>query len=181
MLNSKNFNLCCVCVCCSQSGYSKKAWCVYLVFHWKIYKDKKNVGNHIVRFQRSHPTTTTTTVELSFKFVGKWTRQTGVVWLDIQLGDHTFVDDHWVALGAQSTQWWQINAQINGFSECSRWIGQHTYFAAGVVCLAPSRHHKCIVDRHAHNFRHTAALQLAGFVHIAGQMGLCKWNGTTVY
>lgn len=60
--------------------------------------------------------------------ISQWTAETSVVRFDIQFSDDTIVDDHGVAFWTQSTQWRQINTQIDSLCECCAWIGQHANF-----------------------------------------------------
>lgn len=61
--------------------------------------------------------------------VGQRARQTGVVRLNVQTFDDAIVDDHGIALWAESAQRWQIDSQIHGLGEHGIWIGEHTDFS----------------------------------------------------
>lgn len=104
------------------------------------------------------------------------TGETSAVGLHVQLGDDAILDDHRVALGANTAQWWQINGQIDLLGEGRLRIGQETDLALGFVFLAPGGQHEGIVDGHANDLGHAGSLQFVGLLQVAGQMGLSEWN-----
>lgn len=98
--------------------------------------------------------------------------ETSAVGLNIQLGDNAILDDHRIALGAQTAKWWQVNGQIDLLGEGGLRIGQEADLALGFVVLSPGGQNERIVDGHADDFGNAGGLQFVGLLKVTRQMGL---------
>lgn len=114
---------------------------------------------------------------LNLNFISQRARQPCAVRFDVQRLDDSILEHHRVALRAQSAQRWQIGTQLQLLGENGGRIGEHANLTAGVVLLAPGRHHERVVHGNAHDFGHAGRLEIASFVHIARQMGFGAAGG----
>lgn len=114
---------------------------------------------------------------LNLNFISQRARQPSAVRFDVQRLDDSILEHHRVALRAQPTQRRQIGTQFQLLGENGGRIGEHANLTAGVVLLAPGRHHERVVHGNAHDLGHAGRLEITGFVHITGQMGFGAAGG----